>query len=312
MATRSSSHQRKGRAIAAPRRMRPLTIAIPLLALVVVVLIVLNNRASAPANGARPIAQLDTQDFHALAFSQTDPNTVFFGHHDGVLVSRDQGETWQPSSLQGADAMSLATSANNPQRMYAAGHGIFYRSSDGGATWDKVNSPIQGADIHGFAASPDNADRIYALVVGQGMLTSTDGGDTWQPLSSAPSDFTAIAAGPNQTLYVGNSIGSIFESRDGGQTWQQSSLGAGTQVTSLTFDKRSNTLYAAAVMSGMTMSSVARRAADGGAWETTPFRGTGPILVLSVSPHDQTVLALNQRGEVYRSRDGGATWSDGT
>lgn len=45
--------------------------------------------------------QFNTQDFHSLAFAPTDPNTLFFGHHGGLKVSRDGGKTWDDGSLSG-------------------------------------------------------------------------------------------------------------------------------------------------------------------------------------------------------------------
>lgn len=32
-------------------------------------------------------------DFHALAFGPTEPDVVFFGHHNGVMRSQDGGRT---------------------------------------------------------------------------------------------------------------------------------------------------------------------------------------------------------------------------
>ena len=40
---------------------------------------------------ARPISRLSTADFHSLAFSITEPDTIFFGHHGGLMVSRNGG-----------------------------------------------------------------------------------------------------------------------------------------------------------------------------------------------------------------------------
>src|SRR3990172_3532868 len=69
--------------------------------------IVLSSRQS-ETDGARPIGRLTTNDFHSLAFSPIEPETVFFGHHDGLLVSHNGGKDWQPTTLSNADAMALA------------------------------------------------------------------------------------------------------------------------------------------------------------------------------------------------------------
>ena len=72
------------------------------------------------------ISKLSTADFHSLAFSLTEPETVFFGHHGGLLMSRNGGEDWEPTALSNADAMALAFPPSDPQIMYAAGHDVFF------------------------------------------------------------------------------------------------------------------------------------------------------------------------------------------
>ena len=162
---------------------------------------------------------MQTRDFHALMFSGADLNTAFYGHHGGLMVSKDQGATWLPTTLQGADAMSLASPTTNPLRMYAAGHGVFFRSDDAGQTWLPVTGQLAGADIHAIATSPGDANRVYALVAGQGLATSGDGGATWQPIASPPGGVTALAAWGTQTVIAGTAKSGVFRSDDGGQTW---------------------------------------------------------------------------------------------
>lgn len=280
-----------------------------LAALVLVLTLTFLNKRANPS-GVTPISSLTTRDFHALLFSPADPNVVYFGHHDGLLMSDDQGTSWQPTSLQGADAMSLATSGISGQRIYAAGHGMLYRTDDAGKSWAPVTGALQGADIHAFAVSQEDEDRAYAFVVGQGVLTSDDGGAQWKPLPTTPSnDITALAAGPGQVVFLGDAAGIVYRSEDGGQSWQSGSLGSGMQVTGLAFDVQSGALYATAAMAGMNRGMVHRLAAPPSSWEPVPFTGSGIPLAIAVSPHDgQTLLVVNERGQVYRSRDGGATW----
>jgi photosystem II stability/assembly factor-like uncharacterized protein len=294
----------KGRRAKPGRPLRPLQIAIPALAAVIAVLFVLGQGRGGSGGS---VARLDTDDVHALLFSPLDPNTVFFGHHDGLLVSVDQGGSWQTASLTGADAMSLAASPQNPQRIYAAGHEVFLRSDDGGQSWAPVAGDLQGADIHAFAASPEDANLVYAYVANVGLQMSRDGGTTWRPLAGDAGQVTALAAGPGGQLYAGTAMEGVFESTDGGQSWQRGGLSSfGTQITALALDLDSGEVYAGAMMGTMPM--LHRRVASG-AWETVSFGGTNPILAIALSPHEQGLLLLaDQSGRVYRSRDAGGTW----
>src|SRR5690349_19324425 len=79
---------------------------------------VLSNGQSGNKN-ARPISRLSTADFHSLAFSPTEPDTVFFGHHNGLMVSRNGGKDWQPMTGFNADAMALAIPSSAPHTIYA-------------------------------------------------------------------------------------------------------------------------------------------------------------------------------------------------
>ena len=250
---------------------------------------------------SRPISTVPSQDVHALVWSPADANTVFFGHHGGLLKSTDGGRTWQPTTLANADAMALGASPKAPQRIYAAGHNVFQRSDDGGASWTAPPSSVQGVDIHGFAQSPAEPDRLYAMVVGQGLLTSTDGGANWTPVTTAPQGQAIAVSGDGKTLLMSTQAG-VQQSGDSGATW--TAAGAGlprrAQVISLATDPNGDAVFAA------TTEGVYRRAGTGN-WEATGLKGT--ILTVAVSPAQPgAVLAVDEQGKVYRSDDGGMTW----
>jgi len=250
----------------------------------------------------QPIATLDTQDVHALLWSPTAPDTVFFGHHGGMLKSVDGGRTWQPTALTGVDAMSLAASPQIGERIYAAGHGVFRRSDDAGATWTAPPGQLEGADIHAFAQSPTDPDRLYALIASQGILTSADGGATWMPGSSAPAHAALAVSADGQRLLLGAEQG-VQQSTDHGTTWRSLDAGLprGAQVLALAVDPRGEAILAA------TSEGLYRTGSTDGIWTPTPL--TGPVLAVAMSPaQPNVVLAIDDQQRVYRSDDGGTTW----
>jgi len=288
---------------------KPILIAGFLLALVAVVALSLSLRRGGGADGGA-IATLRTGDFHALAFSPSDPNVVFFGHHNGMMRSDDGGRTWSTLvDRPNFDAMGLAVSRTNGRQIYLAGHDIFQVSTDGGATWQPVTHNLPGTDIHGFAMSPDDPNRLYALVAGQGAFQSTDGGRTWQPLGSLPNDVMALAAagGNPETIYAGSMSAGVLRSADGGRSWTQATAGMGARgVYALAVNSSTQQTVYAGVDGGLYKST------DGGAsWSKLPFPGDNAVALTVSSSQPNVVLAISvkgQQGLVYRSEDGGQSW----
>lgn len=257
-----------------------------------------------PAISAQPVAKLNAPDVHSLLVDPTDPDHVLFGSHAGIQESRDGGFTWQAGALQNADAMSIAASANDPATVLVAGHDVFLASHDSGATWQPVAHDLPGTDIHAFAQDPDDPRRLYALVVGAGVLTSADGGATWDALPAQPPGVGGhgALASDGTALYAATAEG-LVRSPDAGTTWERRSAPPSGMVLSLaTAADGSNTLYAG------TESGSARSTDGGTSWDELGPNDI-PVLALAVAPSDSSrVLIVDDTGAVYRSDDGGASW----
>lgn len=268
---------------------------------------VLSNRQ--PENTSmRPISRLRTADFHSLAFSPTESQTIFFGHHDGLLVSRNGAKDWQPTTFSNADAMALAAPPSNPQIMYAAGHEVFYKSTDAGKTWDTVTTDLPGLDIHGLTVDPTNADRVYAHVVGFGIFSSEDGGSKWTKLSDTvpPSAYNLAVGESSESLYVAAGQAGLWDSADGGRTWARVDQSPDEGAVAVTYVRANGRLYITTLgnSAGLYFSDD-----QGQTWTATGLKGT--LLAIAVSPLDPNYIVLvNDQGEVFASRDGGVTWSD--
>ncbi|MEP6894349.1 MAG: YCF48-related protein [Chloroflexota bacterium] len=258
-------------------------------------------------NGVRPISRLTTDDFHSLAFSPTEPETIFFGHHHGLLVSHNGGKDWQSTPLTDVDAMVLALPLSDADIMYAAGHDVFFKSTDGGKTWKSVTTNLPGLDIHGFTIDPENANRVYAHVVGYGIFGSQDGGNSWTLLSASapPSTFNLTIGKDVQTLYSAARQAGLWKSIDGGQTWAMSQT-PDEGAIAVTYIRANNRLFVTTLgpAAGLYYSD------DGGKnWRSAGLNGT--LLAVAVSPLDLNhVIVVNDQGEVFASRDGGISWSD--
>lgn len=255
-------------------------------------------------NPARPIARLTTADFHALAFAPNDPNVVYFGHHTGVMRSVNGGVDWK-SMLNQGDAMSLSVLPNEPNAVIAAGHLLLMRSEDRGATWKFIDSDLPYADIHGFAINPREAREWFAYVVGYGLFQSKDTGAHWTRVSNVlPETTMALAVVPTNpvTLYAGTMDRGVLKSIDGGLIWSSANLGVKMAMT-LTQDPRDPRIVYAGTEAGLL-----RTNASGSGWEPTALKKD--IMAVAISQANPSrMLAVDADGRVYRSEDGGSSWS---
>ena len=264
------------------------------------------------ANGnqtGKAISRLSTGDFHSLAFSPTDPNTIFFGHHGGLMVSRNGGKDWQPTSLQNTDAMAVAVPSANPQIVYAAGHGVLVKSTDGGQTWSPLSHNLPGTDIHGFAVDPEDANKVFAHVVGQaGLMVSNDGGTTWVSMSGAlpVTAFNLATGATGNILYAAAGEAGVWQSTDGGQTWAQLAGVPGDGAIAIAYNRANKRLLITTLgnEAGLYGSDD-----SGQSWKSLGL--TGIFMAVASSPTDPNrLIVVDEEGWVYASRDGGSTWSD--
>ena len=240
---------------------------------------------------AQPISKLSTADFHSLAFSLTEPETIFFGHHGGLLMSQNGGKDWEATALDNADAMALAFPSSDPQIMYAAGHDVFFKSIDGGKTWNSVSTNLPGSDIHGFSVDPENADRVYAHVVGFGIFGSQDGGNTWTLLSdSAPPSTFNLAVGENsEILYAAAGEAGLWQSQDGGLTWMPIQNIPDTGAVAMAYVPANGRFYVTTLggLAGLYVSDD-----KGQSWKSVGLNGT--LLAVAVSPLEPDhIIAVN-------------------
>jgi photosystem II stability/assembly factor-like uncharacterized protein len=249
------------------------------------------------------IASLGTDFFHSLTFDPVDTNTVYFGYESGVMVSPDLGQTWRRGPLDGMRVMHLALP--RPDGPYYAAGSKLVRSTDGGITWEDLPLNLTGASIHGLAVRPDEPSQVFAYVEQRGLYRSLDAGETWQPVNSRmpPTVFALAASGGDPpTLYAGKFDGGVLVSTDGGLTWQLvANRGLSGQVRTLVLHPDGRSLYAG-TDSGLYVST------DGAHSFRSAARLTN-IAALAFRPGDHhTVVVVDGRGHVFRSRDGGRTW----
>ena len=204
----------------------------------------------------------------ALAVAPSNPDIIYVGSGeglrrpdlsvgDGIYKSSDAGHTWQHLGLRDAQQIgAILVDPHDPNRIYvvAVGHPYgpnaersVFRSTDGGATWQKVLYKDENIGAIDLAFNPTNPQIIYAVMwasrrppwttggsygaAGSGLFKSTDGGSTWNQLTKGlPSGadlgrigLTTSASDPKRmyALVQSQKAGGVYRSDDAGDSWQR-------------------------------------------------------------------------------------------
>jgi photosystem II stability/assembly factor-like uncharacterized protein len=252
------------------------------------------------AGGKKAAAGLpDTPDYHSLLVNPADPQKIVLGTHVGLYVSSDGGRHWQFDALSGNDAMNLAGPSG--RTLWVAGHYVFKKSVDGGATWsDVLPSGLPTLDIHGFAVDPRNSQSLYAAVAGRGLYHSRDGGRSFSLASSrVGGNVMALAVLPKGRVLAGDMEQGLLESADGGASWKER-LGVQVMGIAVSPGDRNKLL---ATGRGIALST------DGGrSWRSVLDLpgGAGPVAWSTSDPNIAYVVGFDRT--FYRSVDAGENW----
>lgn len=202
------------------------------------------------------VVTLDQTHVHSV--DRPEPGgPILVGTHDGLWVQKD-GELTQSGPVM--DLMGF--SAVDETTLRASGH------------------------------PGENSDFLEPM----GLIESTDGGQTWTPLSrQGESDFHLLET--NSDLTVGFD-GSLRWTTDG-KEWQTSTTPEG--LIDLTLNPVSPTLLATA------QAGVIATADQGESWTTL---SAAAKLVLIDWADDTKVVGIDEGGAIHVSRDRGATWDE--
>lgn len=260
--------------------------------------------------------------------------TLFAAAQDGIWKSTDRGATWTlVLSLPGARHVVISPDFSSDGIVYGADDSHLYRSDDGGSHWTDLGTP-PALDVLGL--SPAFAADHTLIVAGDGgqVYRSGDAGATWTASNAGidPGFFPFdIAFSPNfasdHTVFLAG-FGPLYRSTDGGLTWTSlpGSHGPNYGVAvspSYATDHTVIVSYREIEPSGVVPESGLFRSTDGGDTWTYAGWGTGgayepfpgPIAFSPNYAADRTVYVADMGTpfmgprRVYRSVDGGETWS---
>jgi len=212
----------------------------------------------------------------AVAIDPADPAVIYAGTGEvnpgggsvayggaGIFRSLDRGETWACLGLENTGSIGrIVVDPTNSERIFVAAMGQLwldnpergvYRTTDGGATWERVLYIADHTGCVDLIVRPDNPEVILAATwqrvrrpeyydyggPGCAVHKSVDGGDTWSLVGGglpAPGQnggrigLSLCASQPDvmHAIYADRTgyFAGLYKSADGGQTWTRTSDGA--------------------------------------------------------------------------------------
>ena len=153
------------------------------------------------------------------------------GPGSAIYRSTDAGRTWNKSQsgFPNVDLgrIGLAVSPADSRVVYAIAEaadnkGGFFRSRDGGASWERMGGFQTGGNYYNKVfPDPKNVDRVYAVDVN--LMVTDDGGKTFHRVGEASKhvDNHVVVIDPDDTDHlIDGCDGGVYESFDRGRTWR--------------------------------------------------------------------------------------------
>lgn len=168
-------------------------------------------------------AQLRPDRLQINAMLYLDKRVVAVGERGNVLISDDQGQSWQAATVSPQRDLTLTSLVELADKsLLAVGHdGWILRSQDKGDNWTEVRhdnelgEPLLGAWSAG-------GTQVQAFGSFGKFYQSNDDGRTWQvmPLQVDSAHLNSMDGGPEGRRMLVGEQGLVMRSTDAGQQWQ--------------------------------------------------------------------------------------------
>ena len=242
--------------------------------------------------------------------------SMYDGDFGGVFATGDRGLTWalnaNQDALQGRNIISLAVAPGAPNQLIAGSYDGLLRSTDGGKTWNVVDSfnktDARNGRIYDVSFSQSDANTIY-VATDHGLFKSADGAMSWSRNPAVDLNTPVYKVSLDRTnpgrLMIQTPRGLLI-SHDGGIEWAFLSIER-TAIYDFAFSGLPMGRILVASSRGLLYSEN-----DGGDWNSVegglPISRVDQILCVPGRPQEMYVLSRDSH-EMWRSADAGREWT---
>jgi photosystem II stability/assembly factor-like uncharacterized protein len=302
---------------------------------------------------SRPVFDKYCQSIGALAIDQKNPQVIYVGTGesnmrnsvsigDGMYKSTDGGDNWKKIGLDSTEHISkIVINPLNSNEIYVTAPGALwsdskhrglYKSSDAGATWQKILYIDEKTGCADLLMDPMHPEVLLASTWqfrrtpysfnsggnGSGLYKSEDSGKTWREikngLPSKPFGRIAMCLAPSDpkqmfAIVESNNTG-LYISSDGGENWKSQS--ASFNIVSRPFyfstiavdPKDPKRVYRPAL--NFSFSTDGGYSFADASYEGAPIHPD--MHAIWINPANPNVIYVGSDGGVYVSLDRGVTW----
>ncbi len=166
-----------------------------------------------------------------LKFSKT-PGILYFASYDSLFNSQNGGLTWKKISTSRKYYYQIEIDPENPGHIYAGiSNGGILESFNGGYSWEYLDKrlPIKAKEnlrCFFLRVSPFDKNLIFGSIEADDKiktnLFSKDAGKSWKKMNLKDNlDSGSIMLFTEDLIYLGNSTGNLFISKDSGENWEK-------------------------------------------------------------------------------------------
>jgi photosystem II stability/assembly factor-like uncharacterized protein len=251
-----------------------------------------------------------------VSVAPTSPQTVYvvdLGAFQGLYVSHDGGLRFARIETAPDFPNTVIPSPTDDGTLFLVAFDGLYRSVNGGATFSKV---LFGAFADDVSFDPLDRSIVYAAAEQDGLFRSLDSGATFAPFGNVRADqlgprgahtIGVQATGRRRTFYLNTGRGN-FRSDDEAQSFVPIARGyRGAQVSDVAFDAAGRLLVPVVNTAGLFRAVRPGRYEIAG--EALPDDAEIQVVAVAASPDDPDAYVVMTIAGIFRTVDGGASWT---